>query len=316
MGLRSHMLKHQNRTYTHGKYTFTYDEIENVYVCNKCNSKCIRLDELKEHLEVHDDKYCCSFCDKKYTDTIEFAKHLYSHETFYRCQKCDYKVEELENLLKHFKTSHKTKKVKYTCKSKNCGQQFRYIYLLNEHESKHKKGLKYKCVVCEKKFKFLWYLISHQKHIHTVTTGRNYRRACTICKQMFYNKEKFRIHKKIIHKIEREYPCKVCGKKFATFDKLKVHRRRHIAEQSHKCNYCEKVFVCSAHLKKHEMSHTENNKFVCQYCGQTFSPAYGLTHERLHVNGTPYKCRCTKSFTSRHELYFHNRYCNNIPIQS
>ena len=75
------------------------------------------------------------------------------------------------------------------------------------------------------------------------------------CLLIFTGKNKLEFHIKTVHRGERDFECKYCGKKYSTNANLKVHEATiHTKDLPFKCDYCAKGFVrkkaCKEHMDK------------------------------------------------------------------
>ena len=83
-----------------------------------------------------------------------------------------------------------------------------------------KKSLK--CMHCQKEFKYLFHLMTHER----------------------------------IHTGEVPFECKTCKKRFTQLGHLKTHEIIHTGEVPYMCKACNKRFKQSSHLRRHERTHS------------------------------------------------------------
>lgn len=80
-----------------------------------------------------------------------------------------------------------------------------------------------------------------------------------------------------------------------------------------RCSFegCEKSFPCQAKLQDHINVHLGIRPFGCEICQKSFySKKYLRAHEEIH-QGRETKCdRCSTTFTRRHNLLRHLKYCS------
>ncbi|XP_061574023.1 uncharacterized protein LOC133440720 [Cololabis saira] len=142
---------------------------------------------------------------------------------------------------------------------------------------------------------------------------------------------------KMIHKGEKLYICKTCGKNYTQRSTLVIHSRTHTGERPYPCNTCSKTFTNLWDLRRHITTHTGEKPYICKTCGKSYrQDSHLLVHSRIHtgerrylcniggksfINSShlkrhitthtgekPYICKtCGKSYTERYNLVVHSR---------
>uniref|UniRef100_UPI00402BD8A2 uncharacterized protein LOC117716052 n=1 Tax=Arvicanthis niloticus TaxID=61156 RepID=UPI00402BD8A2 len=163
----------------------------------------------------------------------------------------------------------------------------------------HINRIIFKDLTCEKFLNFYKYIFPHV----SVHKGEGTQKA-----KVFTQTPNIQAHQSI-HKRDKPYKCKECGKSFSCFSRLKVHHRNHTGDKSYKCNECGRSFSHSSCLRVHHRIHTGDNPYKCKECGRSFSHSSSLrVHHRIHTGDKPYKCnKCGKSFTQSSDLKIHYR---------
>ena len=73
----------------------------------------------------------------------------------------------------------------------------------------------------------------------------------------------------------RPYVCSVCGKRYATKQRLNDHKEAHAGEKLYSCTQCEKCFATRHYLKRHVNTHS--SKYKCSQCGKCCPNNQALT---------------------------------------
>lgn len=104
-------------------------------------------------------------------------------------------------------------------------------------------------------------------------------------------------------------PCEVCGKLFATVDRVRAHVRAAHGEKACACDICGSGFSYRCKLLDHMRTHTGDKPFRCDVCGKTFSQKNHLTrHAMIHTGERPFPCDfCGRGFYRKDKLARHRR---------
>jgi len=108
----------------------------------------------------------------------------------------------------------------------------------------------------------------------------------------------------LLHKVDRSFVCKTCGKTFSTLGNLRVHQR--IVH--------DKVFSTPGNLRVHQrIVHDKVKRFCCHICGyRSFGGSEFKTHLRRHNQERTHFCHlCPKAFlliTKKRHLLTHGKH--------
>ncbi|GAA41434.2 PR domain zinc finger protein 5 [Clonorchis sinensis] len=143
----------------------------------------------------------------------------------------------------------------------------------------------FRCPVCDKSFRHLSALMSHQEvHSHTPDL------FCRFCTRTFMGPRKLWYHCKKSHADEIDSrsrtsgeqvrkaeelgnPCSECDKCFATWRSLQKHRKCvHEKKQRYLCEQCVQTFTTKTNAIRHrDNAHGKEGRSICEFCGKTFS---------------------------------------------
>ena len=196
----------------------------------QCNvAGCEFATKVRKQMNVHTLHFHASSKKCKYCSfTAQFRSVVKRHtasehqDKNYRCDSCDFKTKGKPSYSKHMRIAHSIRAT-------------------------------YKCLVCEKEFKFKKRLAIHESKGH-------HNHKCPVCEKEFNSKKWLDNHERRGH----NFPCNDCGVIFNSKDLLKEHKGK-----DHTSTSTQNDKDCQAQKKK------------CQYCGlqQNFSWQL-LSHEK------------------------------------
>merc|ERR1740123_1248665 len=137
---------------------------------------------------------------------------------------------------------------------------------------------KFKCQHCDKQYKHLCNLRSHQK-VHTDEAL-----VCPHCDKRFGRKANFKEHLRI-HTGETPYECEFCQRKFKHHHSWRDHIRIHTGEKPYQCNVCSKRFKVGHNLTVHLRIHTGEKPYQCDVCNRCFRQKSALNSHKKRVHG-------------------------------
>lgn len=195
------------------------------------------------------DRFDCYLCPETFPCNLQFIQHFKSShssdEIRYTCFLCSNYVKKYRSYTRHLE-SHTDKRFSCDICEKNFSQKITLVQHLNSHSS-----LKtYSCDECELNFKQNSSLFKHrkQKHSNDVPT-------CPECHKTFVNNETLAQHMRSKHKAAKDIKCDDCLKTFASRSALIYHRAsQHQKDEDNgerDCKICHKKFKTLVILSRH-----------------------------------------------------------------
>ncbi|CAJ1061607.1 zinc finger protein 1035 [Xyrichtys novacula] len=281
---------------------------EKPHECEECGKCFYQASQLQQHLRMHKSEFQCQLCGRGFVSLFALRKHKHSHGKSrpYRCSKCYLSFTGLAQLAEHTLTHREES---FPCDI--CDRVFPSKSSRVEHRKSHSRSGELQPP-----------LISREENEQTVPFELKYR--CGVCNERFRDPEELSEHGCIAAK-ERQYPCADCNKHFLHASHLKKHRIIHEISWSHSeypCNYCNSSFSSSQEFLTHAKSHinsegqSDDNTqekdgdpsqgFLCPVCHQCFASAAELIfHFPVHPDGA-FECKiCKISFPSERKLKDH-----------
>uniref|UniRef100_A0A182JUI9 Zinc finger protein Xfin n=1 Tax=Anopheles christyi TaxID=43041 RepID=A0A182JUI9_9DIPT len=160
---------------------------------------------------------------------------------------------------------------------KQCDSTFdRWVKLKMHVEQEHSATPpSFDCPECDKSFVVRSRLTAHRK---THTDRKDHK--CDVCGTAFVSKGLLKRHRRALHSTELLFECKLCSKKFAVVEKLKIHQRVHTGERPYECSFCSRTFIHFSDRKRHEMAaHTMERPYKCELC-----PASYIRNRELNLH--------------------------------
>ncbi|XP_013164607.1 PREDICTED: zinc finger protein 729-like isoform X1 [Papilio xuthus] len=231
-------------------------------------------------------KYLCFYCSKYMKDYKELRNHTIAHGD---CSVFDYSLKAIkgQNMVIKIDVTN------ITCLI--CDKYFSSVKEVLTHLKKHKISYDFdiemgideynlgglKCLLCEEKFTYFGYLVSHVNNKHPKNCF-----ICDNCEQKFNKKRDLFSHIKNYHK-EGGYKCEYCLKNFTSLNILRKHKNnRHLTN----CDICNLKLPNASLKQKHmDLEHPDNGSLKCDSCSKEFHTKQGL---KMHTR----KCKVVEEF--------------------
>ncbi|XP_077575733.1 uncharacterized protein LOC144198544 isoform X1 [Stigmatopora nigra] len=307
------------------------------HVCPTCCSSFGSLAELKSHKATHTPQVLlCPYCPKRSLNNSTFLLHIASHKEYTIKEVKSKQGEEIktnlpETLMKdsvstvtvggsdkipescvHIETetisvesgSGESTPCKKAHLCSVCHLSFPGVNKLTRHMRTHTKEKPFRCSVCSLSFSQSYHMTRHQRQKHDMQTF-----ICK-CGKKFASWLKLKVHRRI----HKSLTCPSCKKSFSDKTELENHLKSHEkiprAPFSLICDECGKVFGRRYHLKRHMVMHykaANTGYFTCAECKTDFALAEDLKkHLKKHAKENRGTCsRCNQHFPSQEELKAH-----------
>lgn len=265
----------------------------------------VKNDEEEDENDNGDRPHQCSECSYKARKKGQLRKHMAVHRVFL-CAHCEFTSRAREELQTHMKANHPNRCGRKLCKK--CNVLFSSTDL-EEHEQNctgEKKG--WACSQCDKEFKFLCALKSHEQRWHSGGEEVGKMRQCKQCDFKAALQRDINQH---INSVHREKPkevapkllkCPECDAVFEQETDVRNHvKESHITERPFVCELCQKAFKTKTHLKNHYETHNPSDTYKCEVegCTTTFKAAKYYERHRVEVHKLPQR-RHKASFPCPH----------------
>ncbi|XP_040899738.1 zinc finger protein 1035 [Toxotes jaculatrix] len=293
---------------------------EKPYECEECGRCFFQASQLQQHQRMHKSEFQCQACGRGFVSLFALRKHKHTHGKSrpYRCSKCDLSFTGPSQLAEHM-TTHREEN--FPCDI--CNRVFLSKSSRAEHRKSHSKSGNHPPPSFAR--------AGHEKSLtpsespSVLTKELKYR--CGVCNDRFKDPEELSEHGCMATK-ERPYSCSDCNKHFLHASHLKKHRATHPmswpSDSEYPCNQCNSSFSSSQlflnHLKTHvdpatEINHSTESKdrghshsFICPVCHMCYANATELIgHFPTHADIT-FECKmCKMTFPSGRLLKEHER---------
>ncbi|XP_076176968.1 uncharacterized protein LOC143151563 isoform X3 [Ptiloglossa arizonensis] len=195
-----------------------------------------------------------------------------------------------------------------TLSCEQCDKLFKTEQAYNLHlKMVHEREKLFICTICNKSFSQQTALKTHMPIHDRSKLEKEY--PCDICGKVLNHPSSVVYHKEAEHNDGRRFVCNKCGKSFKHKQLLQRHQLVHSDDRPYICKSCNASFKTKANLINHQSTHTGEKKYFCEICGQQFAHKTSLTlHYRWHTGHKPYTCEvCHKSFSQNGNLQEHMR---------
>jgi len=180
--------------------------------------------------------------------------------------------------------------------------------LIDVNDSKYSSNV---CLKCNKSFANKYYLVNHERLVHSTTTV-----TCSKCNKTFAHMYYLKIHERVEHSSRSRLPCKICKR---TPQNLNRHFRDCIMPKV-RCQICTKVVKqIEKHIKKRHGNaiDVEKNENTVRNVKKS-NHSLNNNLRNLSFPYIPNLCPfidCKEKFPSLHTMYYHVRVKHNCKIK-
>ncbi|XP_034837390.1 gastrula zinc finger protein XlCGF17.1-like [Maniola hyperantus] len=257
-------------------------------------------------------KFLCRSCHEFLVGAIEFRKKAkQSDETLRWPQSENFldndAADNIQDEVSSENEDNDEEEHNYFCRK--CVRGFKTFKEYSEHRlSAEHENVRHKCPICNK----LYTAVYIKKHMLLHKLERQF--MCDICGKKFPLQAPFKRHR-VTHFYSLPFQCTLCPYRGRFRESLKMHMRTHTGEKPYQCSQCPSRFVNASNLNKHMLTHTRNHDFKCDMCGRGFYTKRDLgSHFKVDHSGIKeHVCNmCGKAFGYRkqmmkHQLTVHKR---------
>ncbi|KAJ6640192.1 Zinc finger protein, partial [Pseudolycoriella hygida] len=308
------------------------------YVCQKCNLRFSRSEDLHNHVRVHDGKsiYCCALCERMFAHSKNFTNHIHKiHKSCFTADELHLIDFVIEAEVASQMDQYKLRKVLQDENSPVDGDVFNLNVrqLVTKHMTRDTPSLpssfieppigipknvtrrltelfrKYKCPLCDLTFVKAKTLEIHCKRNHfgkyTLDELKSIQRTADRNTSQSFPRAILNGRLTIAQKHE----CFACSMMYESREELIDHLKKdHNGDLPYKCAECSNSFQTSNALADHVLNHPDK-RHECKFCGLTFMNLYSLgKHTKRHEGPNAETCSiCNIPYNEKKDLVKHMR---------
>ncbi|CAG0888187.1 unnamed protein product [Cyprideis torosa] len=193
---------------------------------------------------------------------------------------------------------------------RDCNKTFPNKRSLSNHTQRnHRPENWIICDVCGKSvYKYFMdkHLDAHRANAPKTEESESF--PCELCGKTYATQQRLYVHLRATHK-PSSLVCAICGQAFKFKGKLREHEAIHRGESLYKCKLCGEGFARQRQMKYHERKHNNDKRYKCTYCPKAFlRKDYLSEHLNSHTGARPFACKiCGLTYTSMGSMYTHIR---------
>lgn len=272
------------------------------FECKICLKKFKKAQQLKFHSKTHAERVTCTICSENFS-AAAIKGHLRLHNIKQQAPKFQCKLCEKKFHIKHYLKRHILSHGKlFECDL--CGGRFGVkssvkVHLKNHISPRIFEVPKLECTICCKKLKSRLSL-----KLHAMTHGERWK--CPICFRLYsHHSKKDHLQTHDARKLQLQFACDICSRKFTTKKKLHSHSKTH--RKIFGCDFCGHHFAFKSDLAEHLKIHFNREAIRCKICDKKIlTEKYLRMHiKRVHA-GKVYQCdSCPKVYTRKKTIIAH-----------
>nr|XP_029720131.1 zinc finger protein 595-like [Aedes albopictus] len=243
-----------------------------THVCSICSRNFESRRALKRHQSVKMEINVCEHCGLSVPSAIQLRSHVqqvHSNDQIqknFKCDECSCSFVTEANLQRHKRRGH-DKPTDNVCSI--CGKQFMTKTGLWYHWRMHNKSETFECAPCKNagrryEFRDAKTLRRHYKISEMHNAERKHKCTYEGCTNTYIHKPDLQRHEQTVHRGDRPFLCKTCGKGFVRNRDLRLHERHHTGAKLFSCEECSAGFDIFMEYKRH-CSEKHGRKLIMKY---------------------------------------------------
>lgn len=244
-------------------------------------------ENLSESLKPNQKSFVCSECGISVATNYTLGRHIKNKHSGksktmkHKCKICSFQTKTKILLNEHNKKIHQILEKRSSRKNSLfcscCGKKFVSKHAVETHEDSMKKDLSYICGFCGERLKTENVL---KRHI-TDTHLNEPKFKCDLCDMRFKRKAGLISHT-YSHSNYRPFKCKKadCSAAFTSAFTLKKHESVHSEKRNFSCPICPKTFKSTSHRISHMKHHKKFKPHRCKCEASFFTKRALTTHLR------------------------------------
>ena len=182
-------------------------------------------------------------------------------------------------------------------KCDDCEKVFKNIYALKSHQKTAHLSIRYPCPKCEFAARSNSWL-----KVHIDSTHLGWKEECPYCDHKASTKSNLRTHIKGKHDgVSVKFECSKCDSDFSHKQSLKTHYKDKHLGVKHICSKCSFITNTTNNLRTHMAVHSDK-LYSCDQCDKTFRE--GFIKKKKKLGNFPYRRKAPPPSIIREKIFF------------